>query len=131
MKINLKLIGLLSLIILLASCEGNTDRVRQVRNNTSGNIQVSANGSMLTNFNKTISINQTEILYIGNQLGGTDYVEYPANGIATMVITNASGDTCTKDFTIQANWDISVEQRKKIPSDWLHEYTFIVEDSDF
>ena len=127
----INVIGVLSFAALLISCEGNTDRVRQIRNESSHSINVNASGTNVSNYDKSIAAGETEILFIGNQLGGSDYVEEPANGITTLIIVNSLGDTCTKDFSIKENWDIHVEQRKKVPSDWQHEYTFIVNDSDF
>lgn len=124
-------VAALSLIIALSSCEGNTDRIRIIKNNTSGPIMVSASGTSISNFNMSISEGQSETLFIGGQRGGSDLVENPATGISSLIIVNSTGDTCTKDFTIQTNWDIRVEQTKKIPSNWNHEYTFILNDSDF
>ena len=123
--------AILGLTFTLASCEGNTDRIRQIRNNTSGSINVIADGTTVSNYNESISVGQTEILFIESQLGGSDYIETPSAGIISMIITNTSGDTCLKDFIPQNNWEIIVEERKKVPSDWRHEYTFIVDDSDF
>lgn len=123
--------ALLGFIIALTSCEGNTDRSRQIENNTSGLITVFANGSNVSNYDNTISAGETETLFISNQLGGSDYVETPATGISSLIIINAAGDTCLKDYLPKDNWEISVEQTKKTPSNWQHNYTFIVNDSDF
>jgi len=124
-------IGLISLAIALSSCEGNTDRTRQLRNNTSGLIQVVANGMYLSGYNAPISTGQTGHLFVSSQRGGSSYVENPSVGITEMIITNASGDTCIKDFTLQNNWEISLEETHKFPSNWQHEYTFSVNENDF
>lgn len=124
-------VAALSLIIALSSCEGNTDRIRIIKNNTSGPIMVSASGISISNFNKSISEGESEMLFIGGQMGGSDQVENPATGISSLIIVNSTGDTCSKDFTIQSNWDIKIEQTKKTPSNWKHEYTFILNDGDF
>jgi hypothetical protein len=122
---------LLVFIIFLSSCDGNTDRIRIIKNNTTGEIKVTASGTSMSDFNKSILTGQSETLFIGGQMGGTDQVENPSFGISSMIITNATGDTCTKDYTVQENWEIKVEQTKKRPSNWKQEYTFIVNDSDF
>ena len=131
MKARTTYLGLLSLAILFPSCEGNTDRIRQIRNNTSGLIQVVANGMYIPDYNASISTGQTESLFVSHQRGGSSYVESPSMGITDMTITNASGDTCLKEFTLPGNWEINLEERKKTPSDWQHEYTFIVNENDF
>lgn len=118
-------------IIFLSACEGNTDRIRIIENNTSGEIHVIAFGTSMADFDKSIAPEQSETLFLGGIMGGTDQVENPSIGISSMIITNATGDTCIKDYTIQENWDIKVEQTKKRPSNWNQEYTFIVNDNDF
>jgi hypothetical protein len=128
---HLFLCGFLILNVFLTSCEGNTDRIRIIENQTSGSVNVTATGSLVSTFDKRLSMGQSETLYLGGQMGGSDMVENPADGISTLLIINTNGDTCSKDFTIQSNWDIQVEQTKKTPSNWKHEYTFIVRDSDF
>ena len=111
--------------------QGNTDRTRQIRNNTSGTINVFTAGTYISVFNQSISNNKTETLFITSQLGGSDYLESPALGMTSILITNATGDTCTKDYKLDINWGIQVEERSKVSSDWQHYYTFQVHDSDF
>jgi len=124
-------IGVLIITISFISCEGNTDRSRLLKNESSQAIHVIANGISLPDYDKLISVGQTETLFITNQRGGSDYVEEPPIGITTFVIVNSLGDTCTKDFKIKSNWDLHIEEKTKIPSNWQHEYSFIVDDSDF
>ena len=131
MKLTAINIGVLSLVIGLSSCEGNTDRTRQVRNNTSGLIQVKVSGIDVLDYNTPVYVGQTGVFSIQSQRGGSSFVVDPSMGIAEMTITNESGDTCTKEFTIQENWDIYVKERRRIPSDWQHEYTFTVNEDDF
>lgn len=118
-------------IIALTSCEGNTDRIRIIQNNTSGTIQVIATGSIFDKVSKSILSGQSETLFISNQRGGSSYIEVPATGLDTLIITNSLGDTCKKDFLLQSNWNIRTEQTRKRPSNWQHEYKFAVTDSDF
>lgn len=122
---------LIGLNLLLISCEGNTDRTREIRNNTSRTINVFTAGTYISVFNQSVSKNKTETLFITSQRGGSYYLESPAMGMTSMLITNATGDTCTKDYKLDNNWEIQVEERSKIPSDWQHKYTFVVDDSDF
>jgi hypothetical protein len=134
MKTNnlLNSIVLLLLSFALISCEGEIIIERSVKNETSNTITVKANLAENSNYTKTIEIGQSEILYLGEDgLGATSQVEYPARGINSMVIINSTGDTCLKDYTIENNWDINIEQTKKRLSKFNHKYDFIVSDSDF
>jgi hypothetical protein len=132
MKMNATLkIATLVLLSILFSCEGNTDRIRTIQNNTSGTIQVIADGNLPADYNKTIPSGGAETLFISGQLGGSDFIENPAEGIHSLIILNAFGDTCVKDYLLQSNWSIDVQQTKRFPSNWRHEYTFSITDSDF
>lgn len=82
-------------------------------------------------YDKLIEAGYKEIIFVTNQRGGSDFVEDPAQGVSLLVITNEAGDTCLKDYKVQDNWSIKVKERTKVPSDWQHEYRFIVVDSDF
>jgi hypothetical protein len=118
-------------IFFFFACEGNTDKIRFIQNSSESAILVTANGGSLTDYTNTIAAGQTDTLFFGGQLGGTSQIENPAFGIDTLIIVNAAGDTCTKEYTLQDNWIISVEQIKKRPSNWRHEYTFQVNEGDF
>lgn len=130
---NLKFISFTFLTVLIISCEGNTDRYRHVQNNTNESINIYASGISFYDFefNETLTAGQSVKIFQTYQRGGSDYVENPAIGIDSLLITNSNGDTCTKDYLIQDNWLIDVYQRKKVPSDWQHNYTFTVSNTNF
>lgn len=116
--------------LTLISCEGNTDRVRLIDNQSSSELNVEkvtywSSGTL------TIAEGETKEFYSASQLGGSDYIVHPASGIDTLIITNAVGDTCTKNYLDSLAWEYTVTERSRIPADWLHEYTFIVTDEDF
>ena len=125
-------IVLLLLSFALISCEGETIIERSIKNETSSSITVEASLPGNSNYTKTIEPGQSELLYLGGYgMGATSQVEHPASGINSMVIINSTGDTCLKDYTIENNWEINVEQTKKTPSKYNHKYDFVVSDSDF
>ena len=45
-----------------------------------------------------------------------------------MIVTNASGDTLTKDYTNLSNWSADVEDKRATAS---HDYVLIISDNDF
>jgi hypothetical protein len=132
-KLNL-LLGIITLSILtLTSCEGNTDRYRHIQNNSSNSISIFASGSDYYEFEfqENLEAGQSVMFYNTNQMGGSETIENPATGIDSLLIINSEGDTCKKDFTIENNWETKVEHRRKVPSDWQHNYTLTIDDSDF
>ena len=131
MKLTLQLFGILAFTSLFLSCEGSTTRERRITNNSSTSIHVVADGANLSNYNKSITPSMNEGFFTSQQRVGTQTLEDPASGVNNIEIVNTFGDTCTKDFFLIDNWDIKTERKSEIPSEWKHEYTFIVEDSDF
>jgi hypothetical protein len=89
---------LFSLNIALVSCEGETTRTRIIKNNSSGLVFVTASGTDVSNYNKTMSSGQSETLFIGVDMGGSDHVENPAYRISTLLVINEKGDTFTKNY---------------------------------
>lgn len=132
-KLNL-LLGIITLSILtLTSCEGNTDRYRHIQNNSGVDISIYASGNSFYEFEfqENLEAGQSVMFYNTNLRGGTDQIENPAMGIDSLLIINNTGDTCTLDYNIESNWNTEVEQRRKVPSDWQHNYTLTIKDSDF
>lgn len=119
------------LAITLVSCEGNTDRVRLVSNLSSTEIAVQAVADWHPEIGLTVAPGATEEIFMSSQLGGSDYVIHPYDQIDTLIIINSLGDTCQIDYSDSTQWEIHVEERSKIPADWLHEYTIVVMDEDF
>ena len=67
----------------------------------------------------------------GGQMGGNSTAQQPETYLSSLVIVNAEGDTAQKDFTNLENWESSIDQVKKTPSQYEHEYVFQVSDLDF
>lgn len=117
--------------IFLVSCKGETDYTRVVRNNTDHVIRVRATGSTFSDLDFMLDPGRLQNLYVESDKGGNSEAEDPGRNIVSMLITNASGDTCQKDFHVSDNWTIEVEQVKKTPKSYRHTYTFEVNQNDF
>lgn len=130
----MKFYRLLPLLILpfLVACEGNTDFTWSVNNQSAGTITISGLNSIYADtLNLDIQAGQQEVIGVFSQLGGNSTPQIPSGAFSTLVITNSVGDTTTKNYEIQANWEVLIEQTRKIPSNYEHNYTFTVNDSDF
>jgi len=125
-------IAALSIIALLTACEGNTDYTWKVTNNSSSSITAYSFGILDTTANvKQIASGNTETVLLGGQMGGNSTAQQPETYLSSLVIVNAEGDTAQKDFTNLENWESSIDQVKKTPSQYEHEYVFQVSDLDF
>lgn len=120
------------LSVLFTSCEGNTDYEWKVENKSSTAIEVISHITFLdVSANKTIEVNDITTITVSDQLGGNSTEQEPSNTFSIFKIVNANGDTLIKDYRLSANWDANIEHLKKVPSNYKHDYTFTVVDSDF
>ena len=119
------------LALALVSCEGNTDRVRLVYNQSSTAVTVEADADWNTGIEITVQPGEVQELFMMSQLGGSDYIVHPYSNMDTLIIMNAAGDTCTINYADSLSWEYHVEERSRFPADWLHEYTVVVTDGDF
>lgn len=117
---------------LFVGCEGNTDYTWQVTNNSSSDIQVWAeSGFSLVEDSVVISTNSTEMIGFFNQLGGNKTEQLPENAFNSLVVVNAAGDTMQSSYIDPGSWISEIEQIKRVPSQYEHVYTFVVNDGDF
>lgn len=131
MKKTKRMLVFLSMVPLIFSCEGNTDRKRIVANNSDMEITVQASGELFGSIDKKIEAGESEVICIISQRGGSSFIENPSNGINSFLITNSAGDTCKKDYSVESNWTTSAEETKKLPSNWEHEYVLTIKPEDF
>ena len=117
-------------VILLSSCEGNTTREWKIRNNSSTIIYANFDVIQSPVTADTIPPGETQTFAISDARGGNEDPGGPLDGVNSILIFNTS-DTLKKDYTLETNWLISSEQKKKRPSDYYHEYIFEVENGDF
>ena len=129
-KSNIHLIAILIGVIALTSCEGNTRRYLTVKNSSSESINVIYNDFNMHFDTLTIVPNtQTDLLFSSDR-GGKSNSGSPSEYILNMAIFKGQ-DSCIKNNQLDANWIITSEQTKRVPSHWEHHYTFDVLDSDF
>ncbi|MGV6861161.1 MAG: hypothetical protein ACWA41_05285 [Putridiphycobacter sp.] len=122
---------ILFLAFMLQSCEGETKYYRNLENNTTDQIHVYATGEWFESIDQNLASGESMLIYYWEKRGGTSANMIPAEGIDTLIITNNAGDTCNKAYEPQENWVIEVEEAKKIPSIYAHNYTFVVNQGDF
>ncbi len=123
---------LLPIVILLASCEGNTDYETIVTNNTSKNITIRFyDGAqfLLPSDAVTVNAGATQTIYVYNQRGG---VKDAHNPVATLdsVNTKIDGAALKKDIKNNSNWQSNVQRRSRVPADYKHTYTFVINPTD-
>ena len=127
----IRLFTISALALALVACEGNTDRVRLVDNQSSTVLTVEAKAEWNEDIDLMIQPCEAQELFMMSQLGGSDYVVHPYSNMDTLIIMNAAGDTCMINFADSLSWEYHIEERSRIPADWLHEYTVVVTDEDF
>jgi hypothetical protein len=120
----------------LMACEGNTDMVFEVANNSSDTLEVSHRSQF--DPRPTIQVLPDEVAEIAvhSMLGGQPEamdmnITLTSSFQDTLVIRTVTGDTCTKDWRGLYNWESEVEELKKVPANWEHRYRFSVADADF
>lgn len=55
----------------------------------------------------------------------------PENAFSALIVVNANGDTMQSSYIDPESWTSEIEQIKKVPSQYEHIYTFVVNDNDF
>lgn len=63
--------------------------------------------------------------------GGRPEPDMPSYAFTYIGIFNEQLDSCTKDWTYEQNWPVNIRQLKRIPSEYRHDYSFVVTESDF
>lgn len=124
----------LASILLLCSCEGATEMYYTV-NNQSGQAITVKSISYYSEFGDTTITEiapgvQSGILH-RTERGGRSEPEMPSYAFSYIGIVNEQSDSCTKDWTFEENWPVFIRQLKRMPSEYRHDYSFIVTDSDF
>ena len=124
---------LLTLIVILffaSSCETATFVDYYIDNQSDSAITVKGTNIIASSeINMTINSNEREDIATWSKLGKeTDYFEPTSMFGNDMVITNAVGDTLTKDYKVLSNWASNVDDQRTSAS---HEYVLVITDSDF
>ena len=117
-------------VILLSSCEKETFVDYYVDNQSSSVISVDGTNIIASSdIDKTINPNERKDVATWSKFGKeTDYFEPSSMFGNDLVITNASGDTLTKDYKLLSNWTSDVDDQRTVAS---HEYILVITDADF
>ena len=127
-----KLFGGLFISLLFISCEGNTSIKFSLLNNTSGALTVYHSDNNTDGLDTSIvTMGNSYMLYEMDLLGGQSQSFLPTEFIDTLIVVNANMDTMQKDFTQKPNWQNQIDELKKFPASWGHEYTLEIRDADF
>lgn len=120
------------IIIILASCQGSSEREWSVKNESSATIEVWA--SVLTStdtFHYSVEKGDSRILTILIEEKGNSEAQHPYDVYNYFMIKNADGESFTKDWTDLHDWDVFIEQTKSNPPQYFQTYEMIVTNSDF
>ena len=118
----------------LVGCDGNTDYTWQLTNDSSSDIVAyTSTGFDLSAPPDSVVILQgsNEVVGVFSKLGGSGTEMLPENAFSALIVVNASGDTMQSSYVDPGSWMSEIEQIKKVPSQYEHTYTFVVNDNDF
>ena len=117
-------------ISILSSCEKETYLEYYIDNRSS--IAINVDGSNIihsTEIDQTINPNEIKDVASWSKRGKqTNYFEPSVMFGNDLIITNASGDTLTKDYKLLSNWTTDVDDQRAVAS---HEYILVITDADF
>lgn len=117
-------------VILLSSCEKETYLDYYIDNQSSSVITVDGSDIIhSTDIDQTINPNEKKDVASWSKRGKqTDFFEPTDMFGSNLVITNASGDTLTKDYKLLSNWTSDLDDQRTVAS---HEYILVITDADF
>ena len=127
-KVGLVLFGL---ALVLSACEGNTDRIRIVKNVTDSELTVYTMSYDSTWSSIQIPSGKRETVVTTSQRGGSEDPGSPLLDVFGLIVVNANQDTLKTDLNDANNLVIYSNQIKKAPSNWEHEFVLNVDDADF
>ncbi len=117
--------------LTLPGCEGNTTYEAVADNRTETGIRIKAEPAVGETTDTVLMPGASITLYIWDKRGGSSDPANPSGFFRSLTITNQQGDTVTRDYTLMENWEMEIEHRKKVPSDYYHRYTFVAGPGDF
>ena len=117
-------------VIFFTSCEKETYIDYYVYNQSSSKISVSGENIIAaSDIDKTINPSEKKDIAAWSKRGKqTDYFEPTSMFGNDLVITNAAGDTLTKDYKLLSNWTSEIDDHRAVAS---HEYVLVITDADF
>ena len=117
-------------LIVLSSCEKETIVDYYIDNQSTSVLSVDGTNIIASSdIDKTINPYEKKDVASWSKLGKeTDYFEPTSMFGNDLVITNAAGDTLTKDYKLLSNWISDVDDQRAVAS---HEYILVITDADF
>ncbi len=123
-------IALFLLLFSLCSCDGNTNEIFNVRNNSSEEITIVFHENILsTDSIQIISEGITKEVANLNFRGGISNPNGPILFDSVTVYTQT--DTMITQFNDELNWNTVTEQVSKFPSSYTHTHDLIITNEDF
>jgi hypothetical protein len=123
-------IALFFLLFSLYSCDGNTNEIFNVRNNSSEEITIVFHKNILsTDSIQIISEGITKEVANLNFRGGISNPNGPILFDSVTVYTQT--DTMITQFNDELNWNTVTEQVSKFPSSYTHTHDLVITDEDF
>ena len=117
-------------LFFLSSCEKETFVRYSVENQSSSFIKI-VGSDIIHSFSidETIEQNVKKDVANWSKLGKeTGYFEPTSMFGDSLIITNALGDTLTKDYRLLSNWNSTVDNQRAVAN---HEYILVISDADF
>jgi hypothetical protein len=117
-------------VIFLCSCEKETYVDYYIDNQSSTIISVDGENIIASSqIDKMIKPSEKKDVTAWSKRGKeTDYFEPTSMFGNDLLITNATGDTLTKDYKLLSNWTSDVDDQRALAS---HEYVLVITDTDF
>lgn len=117
-------------VIFLSSCEKETYVDYYIDNQSTSIISVDGHNIIASReIERTINPNEKKDVAAWSKRGKqTDYFEPTTMFGNDLLITNAAGDTLTKDYKSLSNWTSDVDDQRTVAS---HEYVLVITDGDF
>ena len=117
-------------VVFFSSCEKETYVEYYIDNQSSSEITVNgANIIHATDIDQTVNPNEKKDVAVWSKRGKqTDFFEPTTMFGNDLIITNASGDTLTKEYKLLSNWTSDVDDQRAVAN---HEYVLVITDADF
>lgn len=117
-------------VIFLGSCEKETYVDYYIDNQSSSIISVDGENIIASSqIDKMINPSEKkDVAAWSKRSKETDYFEPTSMFGNDLLITNATGDTLTKDYKLLSNWTSDVDDQRAVAS---HEYVLVITDADF
>ena len=117
-------------VIFLCSCEKETYVDYYIDNQSSTIISVDGENIIASSqIDKMINPSEKkDVAALSKRGKETDYFEPTSMFGNDLLITNATGDTLTKDYKLLSNWTSDVDDQRALAS---HEYVLVITDTDF